>query len=392
MIGILNLAILGGAQQGQITLTQAQDHLALGDRGRIHNVHGIGHNIIAIGTVGGHQGGGRHDLLVVIHGIDHQQNIFHTTCLAIGAFSHLAQQVAHSSGGQVIDGGCILFGEFTINQRNPVSEICTGTHLADHTDGLVLAGAGNDTSLQAVGHTLIEGLTDKAIQPLGTQVQHGLSDGQKSGQLEQSGRNHSETAGQLLDDIIGELAPGSLLIAVCVDEHFHHTSGGDEVDLAQQRMLGPQVLKHPVDNSLGHSDIEVLNGLLGIAGLCGISKLLVVAALLGGELIGATGGQDLRIVVIHHLGDLLLVFVPQILGLKLHHAVEGFFKAGAITVGNGLLHIGAVLLIPLLAGLVCIIGFHRVYSFHLVANKFAKRFLFAGGSGAPACSGCPVRR
>ena len=177
MVAVLDPAVPGGTDGGEILVAQADDRLALLHGGGLDHAHGIGQHVVDIGAIGGHHGGGGHDPLEVVHGVDHQDHVTDISRLTVGVHRHQGQQIPNGGGGQVGHGNGGLNGVHAAGNGHIVA------HLPVHADGLSVAVARHDTGLQAVGVSLVEHLPHKVVQPLGAKVQHGLAHGHKGGQL-----------------------------------------------------------------------------------------------------------------------------------------------------------------------------------------------------------------
>src|SRR5699024_5268516 len=101
VVGVLNPAVSGGADSGKVLVPKTHDRLALLHSGGLDYSHGIRHHVVGVSTVGGHHSGGGHDLLEIVHRIDHQDHVTHISGLAIRIHCHQGEQITHSSRGQV---------------------------------------------------------------------------------------------------------------------------------------------------------------------------------------------------------------------------------------------------------------------------------------------------
>ena len=139
MVAVVDPALGRGARHSQVAVSNTQDSLTAGQSGRLDDVHGIGHHIVAIGSIGRHEGGGRHNLLQIILGIHQQDHIADLPGLSVGIGGQDGQQIAHGSGLQVIDGHGLLLGISAAGNHHIV------THLTGHADGFLVAVTGNNT-------------------------------------------------------------------------------------------------------------------------------------------------------------------------------------------------------------------------------------------------------
>lgn len=187
------------------------------------------------------------------------------------------------AGGQIGHGDGGLDGVHAAGDGHVVA------HLAVHADGLAIAVAGHDAGLQAVGVRLVQYLPDEVVQPLGAQVQHGLADRHERRQLQKAGVDLLEAGGQLLHDLVAQLAPGGLLVAVGVHHHADCAAGVQELDMAQQRVGGLQLVEHGIDDRLRHVHVQVVQRLFRVLGTHGLGQLLVILALPAGQLADAAG-------------------------------------------------------------------------------------------------------
>nr|DAS40719.1 MAG TPA: hypothetical protein [Caudoviricetes sp.] len=334
MVAVLNAAIPSGANSGKILVPQAHDRLSLLHSGRLDYGHGIRHHVIGVSAARGHHSGGGHDLLEVIHGIDHQDHVTHIPCLSVGVHRHEGKQITHSRGRQVGHGHRSLDGVHAAGHSHVVAD------LAIHADGHLVAVASHNAGLQTVGIRLVQNLPHKAIQPFRAQIQHGLADRHKGGQLEQAGVNLLETRGQLPDDLITQLAPGSFLVAVGVHHHPDRAPGVGELDMGQQRVGSLEFIEHCVDDGLRHHHIQVIQSLAGILFLHRADEFLIEDLLLAGELAHAAGGQYRGVNPLLHLLHLLGGSLLHIVADVLNHLVKGDREFIGVAIFDGLLNFG----------------------------------------------------
>ena len=317
MVAVLDTAFGGGACHRQIAIGDADDSLAAGQSVGLDDVHGIGQDVIPVGTVRRHQRGGGHDLLQVVLGVHQQDHIPDLARLTVRISRHDGQQIAHGVGRQIVNLDGSLLGVCTAGNGDAVA------YLADHTDGLLVAVAGDEACLHSVAQSLVEGLADETVQPLRTQLQHGLTDRQESGQLQQRGGYLLKTSGQLLDDVVAQLAPHGLLIAVGVHHDLDRAAGGAEFDAAQQGVRRLQLVKNGVDDGGGQRLIHAGDSLPGVGRAHGCGQLLVVAALLAGQLMDAALGKDAGIDFLPQVIKPLLVLGLDVQTDALHHLIQG---------------------------------------------------------------------
>src|SRR5699024_2835312 len=106
--------------------------------GGLDHRDGVGQHVVAVGALGGHNGGGGHHPLEVVLGRDHQDQVPHPAGLSIGVYSNQGQQISDGVHAQVVYLDLHLLGVHAAGNGNIVP------HLAVHADGLVVAGAGED--------------------------------------------------------------------------------------------------------------------------------------------------------------------------------------------------------------------------------------------------------
>ena len=355
MVAVLDVPLHRGASSGKVLVGHAQNGGAVLDGGGLDHRNGVGQHVVTIDALGGHNGGGGHDPLEIVLGGYHQDQVPYPAGFAIGVYGDQGQQVADGVHAQVVHLDLGLLGIHASGHRNIV------THLAVHADGFVVAGAGEDCLLQAVGKGLVHYLADVAVQPLGAQVKHGLAHGQEGRELKQAAVNLFEARGELLHNLVAQLAPGPGLVAVGIHQHLDGRAGVGEGDAGQQRVRGLHLVKHRVQHGGRHYHVQVGQSLAGVFRLDGLAKLLVILFLLGGQLAHAPVGEHLGVNLHFQALHLLLVLLLDFISDGFHHLVESIHKGLLVIVFQRLHH-----LFPDVGALHNIIVNHGGYSSFLV--------------------------
>ena len=196
--------------------------------------------------------------------------------------------------------------------------------VTDHADGLIDAGAGDDSVLCTETKRLSQDAADIPVKPCGACIEHILIDDDISKQFCVGDIDLCNASGQLIDAGSAQTkgAPGRVLYALSVVDHLCDRCGVLEVDSVEQREFGDDVLCDGVDDGLRECHVNVGDRLLGAVGLHSADHCLIELGLLSSQLTDAATGDDGAVNIFQSavdlLGDHFAVKLRQIFERLLH--------------------------------------------------------------------------
>ena len=208
--------------------------------------------------------------------------------------------------------------------------------VTDHADGLIDAGAGDDSILCAETKGLCQDATDIAVKPCGTCIEHVLIDDNVGKQLRIGDIDLRNASDQLVDAGSAQTksAPCRVLYALSVVDHLCDGCGVLEVDGIEQRELRDNVLCDGIDDGLRECHIDVGDSLLGAVGLHSADHCLIELGLLSSQLTDAATGDDGAVNIFQSAVDLLSDHFAVKLGQVFQRLLNSLLIVGSDGVGK----------------------------------------------------------